>query len=187
MTEFLGSLLIGKKGNLQSTDKRNPLHNWRLPQALGFSLSRTLGSGALCGIANACSIPITSLGGETRQRNANNATNNYEITHGTSIRGLTDWRPFQYPPLPKHRSMKDREREQSDNEKPVPYKAVRVWLPNGTRTLGMWTGSRWWSTKGEINPVKWELEVRKKKKSEKILKKLPKSERPTTEADEEGN
>ena len=83
--------------------------------------------------------------------------------------------------------MKDREREQSDDEKPVPYKAVRVWLPNRTRTLGMWTGSRWWSTKGEIDPVKWELEVRKKKKTRKILKKLPKSERPTTEAIEEEN
>jgi hypothetical protein len=81
--------------------------------------------------------------------------------------------------------MKDREREQSDSEKPVPCKAVRVWLPNGTRTLGMWTGSRWWSTKGEINPVKWELEARKKKKTEKLLKRLPKSERPTKEPLEE--
>ncbi len=81
--------------------------------------------------------------------------------------------------------MKDREREQSDDEKPAPYKAVRVWLPNGTRTLGMWTGSRWWSTKGEIDPVRWELEVRKKKKTQKLLKKLPKSERPTKEASEE--
>lgn len=78
--------------------------------------------------------------------------------------------------------MKDREREQSAAEKPAPYKAVRVWLPNGTRTLGMWTGSRWWSTKGEINPVKWELEVRKKRKTEKLLKKLPKSERPDKQA-----
>jgi hypothetical protein len=24
--------------------------------------------------------------------------------------------------------------------------------------LGMWTGVKWWSTKGEIKPVKWELE-----------------------------
>jgi hypothetical protein len=80
--------------------------------------------------------------------------------------------------------MKDRESEQSVDEKPAPYKAVRVWLPNGTRTLGMWTGSRWWSTKGEIDPVKWELEVRKKKKTQKLLKKLPKSERPI-EANEE--
>jgi hypothetical protein len=78
--------------------------------------------------------------------------------------------------------MKDRERERSDNEKPVPYKAVRVWLSNGTRALGMWTGSRWWSTKGAIDPVKWELEVRKKKKTQKILKKLPKSERPDKQA-----
>ncbi len=77
------------------------------------------------------------------------------------------------------------EREQSSDAKPVPYKAVRVWLSNGTRTLGMWTGSRWWSTKGEINPVKWELEVRKKKKTEKLLKKLPKSERPDSEPPKE--
>jgi hypothetical protein len=41
----------------------------------------------------------------------------------------------------------------------------------------MWTGDRWWSTKGEINPVKWELEVREKK-TKKLLKKLPKNERP---------
>jgi hypothetical protein len=81
--------------------------------------------------------------------------------------------------------MKDKERRESEDEKPVPYKAVRVWFPNGTRALGMWTGSRWWSTKGEINPVKWELEVRKKKKTEKLLKKLPKAERPAKEAMEE--
>ena len=81
--------------------------------------------------------------------------------------------------------MKDREQEQSSDEKLVPYRAVRVWLPNGGRGLGMWTGSRWWSTKGEINPVKWELEARKKKKTEKLLKKLPKSERPTKEPLEE--
>ena len=62
--------------------------------------------------------------------------------------------------------------------KPVTYKAVRVWLSDGTRILGIWTGDRWWSTKGQINPVKWELEVRKKKKTDKLLKKLSKSERP---------
>ena len=83
--------------------------------------------------------------------------------------------------------MKDRDREQSDDEKPAAYKAVRVWLPNGSRTLGMWTGSRWWSTKGEIEPVRWELEVRKKKKTQKLLKKLPHAERPTKEASEEEN
>jgi hypothetical protein len=27
-----------------------------------------------------------------------------------------------------------------DDLKPVPYKAVRVWLADGTRLLGMWTG-----------------------------------------------
>ena len=42
----------------------------------------------------------------------------------------------------------------------------------------MWTGTKWWSTKGEINPVKWDTETRKKKKTEKLLKKLPKSDRP---------
>ena len=62
--------------------------------------------------------------------------------------------------------------------KPIAYKAVRVWLSDGTRIFGIWTGDRWWSTKGPINPVKWELEVRKKKKTDKLLKKLPKSERP---------
>jgi hypothetical protein len=57
---------------------------------------------------------------------------------------------------------------------------LRMWpsvLADGTRILGMWTGARWWSTKGEIHPVKWELEVREKK-TEKLLKKLPKNERP---------
>jgi hypothetical protein len=48
--------------------------------------------------------------------------------------------------------------------KPVAYKAVRVWLSDGSRMLGMWTGVKWWSTKGEIKPIKWELEERKKKK-----------------------
>ncbi|HEY5811947.1 MAG TPA: hypothetical protein VIT23_04765 [Terrimicrobiaceae bacterium] len=67
------------------------------------------------------------------------------------------------------------------DEKPKRYKAVRVWLEDGSRTLGMWTGTRWWCIKGECNPVKWELEVRKKKKTEKLLKKLPKPERPRQE------
>jgi hypothetical protein len=65
-----------------------------------------------------------------------------------------------------------------EDEKPKKYKAVRVWLSDGTRVLGMWTGTKWWSTKGEINPVRWEHEVRKKK-TDKLLKKLPKSERPS--------
>ncbi len=41
----------------------------------------------------------------------------------------------------------------------------------GTRTLGMWTGEKWWSAKGEITPARWELEVREKK-TKKLLKKL---------------
>jgi hypothetical protein len=44
--------------------------------------------------------------------------------------------------------------------KPMAYKAVRVWLSDGSRMLGMWTGVKWWSTKGEIKPVRWELEER---------------------------
>ena len=63
-----------------------------------------------------------------------------------------------------------------DNERPKTYKAVRVWLEDGTQTLGMWTGTRWWSTKGGIQPVTWELEVREKK-TKKLLKKLPKTDR----------
>jgi hypothetical protein len=58
--------------------------------------------------------------------------------------------------------------------KPRVYKAVRVWLPDGSRILGMWTGTKWWSLKGEINPVRWELEERKKKKTKKLKKTLPK-------------
>jgi hypothetical protein len=64
---------------------------------------------------------------------------------------------------------------QYDGVKPVPYRAVRVWLSNGTRMLGMWTGTKWWSTKGEIQPVKWELEERRKK-TDKLRKTLPHSE-----------
>ena len=64
---------------------------------------------------------------------------------------------------------------QYDDVKPVPYKAVRVWLPDGTRMLGMWTGTKWWSTKGEIAPVKWELEERRKK-TDKLRKALRRSE-----------
>jgi hypothetical protein len=63
---------------------------------------------------------------------------------------------------------------QFDDGNPVPNQAVRVWLSDGTRVLGTWTGTRWWSVKGEVKPVKWELEVRKKK-AEKLLKKLPES------------
>jgi hypothetical protein len=47
--------------------------------------------------------------------------------------------------------------------KPIAYKAVRVWLSNGRRMLGMWTGTKWWSMEGEIEPVKWELGERQKK------------------------
>jgi hypothetical protein len=43
--------------------------------------------------------------------------------------------------------------------------------------LGMWTGVKWWSTKGEIKPVKWELEERQKKKTEKFRKAIAKAEK----------
>jgi hypothetical protein len=59
--------------------------------------------------------------------------------------------------------------------RPIPYQAVRVWLSDGTRVLGMWTGERWWSAKGEIHPVNWELEVREKK-TKKLRESLPESE-----------
>jgi hypothetical protein len=79
--------------------------------------------------------------------------------------------------------MKDRVRaaQSRDDVEPIPRVAVRVWLADGTRMPGTWTWTRWWSTKGEIDPVDWELEVRKKK-TEKLLKKLPESERPRTNA-----
>jgi hypothetical protein len=66
----------------------------------------------------------------------------------------------------------DSELKQYDDVRPVPYRAVRVWLADGTRVLGMWTGEKWWSTKGEIIPAKWELETRKEKKTKKLLKAL---------------
>jgi len=56
--------------------------------------------------------------------------------------------------------------------KPEPYKAVRVWLEDGSRIHGMWMETTWWSTKGEISPVKWELEERPKK-TRKIAETLP--------------
>jgi hypothetical protein len=68
---------------------------------------------------------------------------------------------------------------QYEDIKPVPHKAVRVWLADGTRMLGMWTGEKWWSTKGEIEPVRWELEVRRKK-TDKLLKALRRSEKGLT-------
>lgn len=58
--------------------------------------------------------------------------------------------------------------------KPMAYKAVRVWLSDGSRMLGMWTGTKWWSLQGEIKPVRWELEERKKKKTDKLRKIIPK-------------
>ena len=65
-----------------------------------------------------------------------------------------------------------------DDVRPVPYRAVRVWLSDGTRMLGMWTGERWWSVKGEITQARWELEERKKKtkKLRKALGKLGRGE-----------
>jgi hypothetical protein len=63
--------------------------------------------------------------------------------------------------------------------KPTAYRAVRVWLADGSRVLGMWTGIRWWSIKGEIKPVKWELEERKKKKTDKLRKALARDEKST--------
>ena len=62
-----------------------------------------------------------------------------------------------------------------DDVRPVPYRAVRVWLSDGTRMLGMWTGERWWSIKGEIAPARWELEERVKK-TKKLRKALRKTE-----------
>jgi hypothetical protein len=60
--------------------------------------------------------------------------------------------------------------------KPIAYKAVRVWLSDGSRMLGIWTGAKWWSTKGEIEPVKWELEERKKK-TDKLRKAIPRDKK----------
>ncbi len=71
-----------------------------------------------------------------------------------------------------------------EESKPEAYKAVRCWLANGTRTVGMWTGDRWWSTKGEITPVRWELEPLKKKKTKKLqkaLRRLEEGEGPTAQ------
>ena len=67
-----------------------------------------------------------------------------------------------------------------DDVKPVPHRAVRVWLADGSRMLGMWTGEKWWSAKGEINPVRWELEerVKKTKKLEKALRQAEKEGEP---------
>jgi hypothetical protein len=59
-----------------------------------------------------------------------------------------------------------------EDEKPKKYKAVRIWLQDGSRTLGMWTGARWWSLKGEIHPARWELEERKKKRTKELLKRI---------------
>ena len=64
-------------------------------------------------------------------------------------------------------------KESGDNGvKPPIFKAVRVWLDNGERVHGMWTGAKWWSTQGEIVPAKWELEERPKK-TKKISAVLP--------------
>jgi hypothetical protein len=62
-----------------------------------------------------------------------------------------------------------------DDPKPKVRKAVRVWLADGTKMLAMWTGQRWWSTKGAITPARWELEERKKK-TKKLRKALRCSE-----------
>lgn len=58
-----------------------------------------------------------------------------------------------------------------DGTKPETLKAVRVWLEDGSRVHGMWTGSCWWSTKGEVFPIKWELKERAAK-TKKIVESL---------------
>ena len=50
-----------------------------------------------------------------------------------------------------------------DDSKPKLRKGVRVWLSDGSRFLAIWTGTKWCSSKGELAPVKWELEERKTK------------------------
>jgi hypothetical protein len=57
--------------------------------------------------------------------------------------------------------------------KPIAYKAVRVWLSDGSRMLGMWTGVKWWNTKGEIQPVKWELEKKRRRRPTNFAGPLP--------------
>ena len=47
-----------------------------------------------------------------------------------------------------------------DDTTPIAYKAVRVWA-----------GTKWWSTNGKINPVRWEL-VERRKKTDKLQKSL---------------
>ena len=47
--------------------------------------------------------------------------------------------------------------------------------PMEAASWGMWTGEKWWSVKGEINPVNWELEERPKK-TKKLEKALRESE-----------
>jgi hypothetical protein len=49
-----------------------------------------------------------------------------------------------------------------DDPRPKLRKTVRGWLSDGGRFLAMWTSTKWWSSKGELAPVKWELEERKK-------------------------
>ena len=39
----------------------------------------------------------------------------------------------------------------------------------------MWTGTKWWSSKGAVEPVKWELEERRKK-TKKLRKAFSRSE-----------
>lgn len=50
--------------------------------------------------------------------------------------------------------------------------------------LGMWTGQKWSSIKGEIVPARWELEERKRRKTKKLQKALRRAqegEEPTAE------
>jgi hypothetical protein len=38
-------------------------------------------------------------------------------------------------------------------------------------------GVKWWSTQGEIKPVRWELEERKKKKTDRLRKAIVRGEK----------
>jgi hypothetical protein len=40
--------------------------------------------------------------------------------------------------------------------KPDPYKAFRIYFPDGSRQGGIWTGKVWWSEDRAVYPEHWQ-------------------------------
>ena len=45
----------------------------------------------------------------------------------------------------------------ADAEKPAIDQEVRVWLADGSQEAAIWTGEVWWTYRGAVEVVKWQV------------------------------